>query len=65
MAFAEILALRSCIPNPPKFVTNDNQVINMSLSTMVSNPDEYYQINDDRYKEVRIEILGKFGIKLG
>ena len=65
MAFAEILALRSCIPKSPKFATSDNQIINMSLSTMVSNPDEYYQINDESYKQARIEILDKFGIKLG
>lgn len=65
MAFAEILAIRSCIPKSPKFVTSDNQIINMSSATMVSNPDEYYQINDESYKQARVEILDKLGIKLG
>jgi len=65
MAFAEILALRICIPKSPKFIAGDNQIINMSLSTMVSNPNEYYQINNERYKQVRVEILGKFGIRPG
>lgn len=65
LAFGEIVALRSCIPKTPKFISSDNQIINMSLSTMVANPDEYYRIDDQALSKARVEILREFNIKLG
>ena len=65
LALGEIVALRSCIPKTPKFISSDNQIINMSLSTMVANPDEYYRINDQALSKARVEILREFNIELG
>ncbi len=65
LALGEIIALRRCIPKTPKFISGDNQIINMSLSTMVANPDEYYSINNDMLKRTRIEVLRDFNIELG
>ncbi|MBN4057734.1 hypothetical protein JYT73_02655 [Pseudoalteromonas haloplanktis] len=65
LALGEIVALRSCIPKAPSFISSDNQIINMSLSTMVANPDEYYRINDQTLSKARVEILREFNIELG
>lgn len=65
LALGEIVALRSCIPKTPKFISNDNQIINMSLSTMAANPDEYYRINDQALSNARVEILREFNIEFG
>lgn len=65
LALGEIVALRSCIPITPKFISSDNQIINMSLSTMVANPDEYYRINDQALSNARVEILRELNIELG
>jgi hypothetical protein len=65
LALGEITALRSCIPKTPKFITSENQIINMSLSTMVANPDEYYRIDEQALSEARVKILRGFGIELG
>lgn len=65
LALGEIVALRSCIPKAPKFISSDNQIINMSLSTMAANPDEYYRINDQALSNARVEILREFNIELG
>lgn len=65
LALGEIVALRSCIPKAPSFISSDNQIINMSLSTMVANPDEYYRINDQALSKARVEILREFNIELG
>lgn len=46
-AMAEILALRNSIPKKPSFIYSDNEIINMSLSTQVENPDEHYKVNKD------------------
>lgn len=56
-AFAEILALRSCIPKTPKFLSSDTQIVNMSLSTGVSNPKEFYKIDNAQLKIARINAL--------
>ncbi|WP_219993103.1 hypothetical protein [Chromohalobacter israelensis] len=40
IALGEIAAFRNCIPKKPKFILSDDQIINISLSTMVANPDE-------------------------
>lgn len=64
MAFAEILALRTCIPKTPKFILSDTQIINMSLTTAVANPDEYYRIDNEQLRLVRAEVLREFNIEL-
>lgn len=65
LAFGEITALRSCIPKTPKFISNDNQIINMSLTTLVVNPDQYYSIDDGALSRARVNILREFNIELG
>ncbi|MGR5130372.1 hypothetical protein [Photobacterium swingsii] len=54
LAFAEILALRSCIPKSPSFIFSDNQVVNMSLSTLAEDPNGAYQIDGERLNYARI-----------
>lgn len=63
-AFAEISALRLNIPNTPNFIFTDNEIINLSLSTMVNNPDEYYKVNPDNIENDRNKILESFGVKI-
>ncbi len=65
LALGEIVALRSCIPKTPKFISSDNQIINMSLSTMVADPDAYYRIDEQALSHARVEILRRFNIELG
>lgn len=65
LALGEITALRSCIPKTPKFITSDNQIINMSLSTMVANPDEYYSIDNEMLNRARVEVLRELNFELG
>lgn len=65
LALGEIIALRSCIPKTPKFISSDNEIINMSLSTMVANPDEYYSIDEEALRSMRVEVLRQFNIELG
>lgn len=62
LAFAEILALRTCIPKTPKFVYSENQIINMSFTTMAANPEELYKIDMECLNEARAEILNDFNI---
>lgn len=61
-ALAEIVALRLCIPKSPRFIYSDNQITNMSLSTSVENPNEYYRIDEVELKQQRIEVLSDLGI---
>lgn len=63
LALAEIVALRTCIPKTPKFSYSNHQIVNMSLSTLVSNPDEFYKIDTEQLKETRRELLEEFGIR--
>jgi hypothetical protein len=63
LAFGEILALRSCIPKTPKFVYSEDQILNMSLSTMAANPDEIYKIDIKSLKAAREEFFGAFNIQ--
>ena len=64
LAFAEILALRTCIPKTPKFILSDTQIINMSLATAVANPKQYYRIDNDQFELARAEALREFNIEL-
>ena len=62
LAFGEIIALRDCIPKTAKFISQDNQIINMSLSTMVANPEEYYSIDEEALHRARVEAFRIFNI---
>lgn len=64
LALSEILALRLCIPKSPSFIYGNHQILNMSFSTMVSNPSEVYKIDVALLKELRIKFLSEFGIQL-
>ena len=63
-ALAEIMALRMCIPKIPSFVYSKKEIMNMSLSTGVKNPDEYYKVNEELIAETRNEILKSFSVKI-
>lgn len=65
LALGEIVALRSCIPKTPKFISSGNQIINMSLSTMAANPVERYKIDDQALSDARVDVLREFNIKFG
>jgi hypothetical protein len=56
LAWAEILALRVCIPKSPQFMFSDDRVTNMSLATMASNPEELYRIDEEWIGVVRDDI---------
>lgn len=63
-ALAEIMALRMCIPKRPSFVYSKKEIMNMSLSTGVKNPDEYYKVDEALIAETRNEILLSFNVKI-
>ena len=63
-ALAEIMALRMCIPKTPSFVYSNKEIMNMSLSTGVKNPDEYYKVDEELIAETRNEILESFNVKI-
>lgn len=65
LALGEIVALRNCIPKTPRFISRDNLIINMSLSTMVADPDMYYRIDEQALSNARVEVLRGFNIELG
>jgi len=56
LAWAEVLALRVCIPKSPRFIFSDDRVINMSLATLASNPEERYRLDEERLGGVRDQI---------
>ncbi len=56
-AFIELLALRVSVPKNPGFSYSDKEIINMSLSTSVNNPQEYYKIDNDLLNINRNEII--------
>lgn len=64
LAFAEILALRSCIPKSPSFIFDDEQVVNMSLSSMAKDPNKAYQIDDGLLNSARKIFLEQFNIRV-
>ncbi len=63
-ALAEIISLRHCIPKTPRFIYSDNEIHNMSLSTCISNPNEYYKIDEENLELRRKEVLATLGIEL-
>lgn len=64
LAFGEILALRTCIPKSPIFISSENQITNMSTFTMAANPAKQYQIDDDSLSQARSEIFTSLNINL-
>jgi len=63
-AFAEIISLRNCIPKSPSFIYSENQIFNMSLSTGVNNPEEYYRINEEELEQERNDVLLILGVTI-
>lgn len=63
-ALAEITSLRQNIPKTPSFIFSDNKMINMSFSTGVQNPEEYYKIDENAVINSRNKILASFGVQL-
>ena len=51
--FGEVIALLMCIPKRPIFIIGNNQIMNMSFSTMVSNPHEYYKLDESKLDDIR------------
>jgi len=60
-AFREILSLRMSIPKEPSYILGEDMIVNMSFSTYVKNPDEYYKIDLAELNQHRKDI----GIALG
>lgn len=56
-ALSEIMALRMCIPKSPSFIYSNKQIVNMSLSTSVKNPEEYYKVDEELIAKTRNDIL--------
>ncbi len=63
-ALSEIMALRMCIPKTPSFVYSNNQIMNMSLSTGVANPEEYYKVDEELIAKTRNKILLVLNVKV-
>jgi len=63
-ALSEIMALRMCIPKTPSFVYSNNQIMNMSLSTGVMNPEEYYKVDEELIAKNRNDILLKLNVNI-
>ncbi|APU10920.1 hypothetical protein A5M85_11685 [Cellulophaga lytica] len=63
-ALSEIMALRMCIPKTPSFVYSNKEIMNMSLLTGVSNPEEYYKVDEELIEKKRNEILVDLGVKI-
>ncbi|WP_299892332.1 hypothetical protein [uncultured Lacinutrix sp.] len=61
---AEITSLRMHIPKEPSFIYSKQEkvIINMSLTTGVSDPDEYYKVDEVSIIKKRDEILKEFGV---
>lgn len=60
--FAEILALRTCIPKTPRFLISDNEITNMSLFSAVKNPETYYALDNEKLDKMRKLFLAEFNI---
>ncbi len=63
-ALSEIMALRMCIPKTPSFIYSDKQIVNMSLTSGVDNPQEYYQVDEEQIADTRNKILLDLNVKL-
>ncbi|WP_278352423.1 HNH endonuclease [Chryseobacterium gleum] len=63
-AFAEISALRLNIPKTPSFIFNEKEIFNLSLNTLVSNPNEYYKVNPENIEKERNNILESLGVQI-
>jgi hypothetical protein len=63
-ALAELIALKMCIPKTPAFIYSSKEIINLSLSSSVDNPKEYYKVDEVLIEKTRNEILKIFNVKL-
>lgn len=63
-ALAEIMALKMCIPKKTSFIYSNETIMNMSLSTSVKNPNEYYKVNEELIEQTRNQILEDFNVKI-
>ncbi|WP_167730320.1 HNH endonuclease [Terasakiella sp. SH-1] len=63
VALCEIMALRLSIPKTPKFVSSNNQIMNMSFMTAVANSDKKYALDQKLYHENRKYVLSEHGIR--
>ncbi|GAL65146.1 hypothetical protein [Algibacter lectus] len=63
-SLAEIMSLRMHIPKKPSFVYSKNEILNMSLSTAVKNPEEFYKVDEESIIKKRNEILTEFNVKM-
>ncbi len=64
VALSEIMALRVNIPKSPSFIFNNKELINLSLNTLVKDPQTHYQVDIDQIEIDRNDFLLSFGIKL-
>lgn len=63
-SLSEITALRLCIPKSPAFIYANKEIINMSFSTSVQNPSEYYKVDSNKIAKIRNEILVSLNVKI-
>jgi hypothetical protein len=56
LAWAEVLALRLCIPKSPSIIFSEDRITNMSLFTMASDPEDLYRLDDDSLRRERDQI---------
>lgn len=62
-SLAELMALRINIPKSPSFIYTNKEIVNMSLSTMVKAPVEFYKLDLNALAETRNEILQEFNVR--
>ncbi|WP_397362270.1 hypothetical protein [Olleya sp. R77988] len=63
---AEIIALRMHIPKEPSYLYSkkEKEIFNMSLTTGVNNPEEYYKVDETSIMKKRVEILKEWNVKI-
>lgn len=64
LAFCEILSLMLCIPKAPKFIITNNQIVNMSFSTLAENPNDAYAIDVECLSAARAEVFTSYGFHI-
>jgi len=48
----------------PYFIYSDKEIINMSFSSKVKNPEAYYSVDEDGITKLRDELLKEFGYQM-
>lgn len=62
--FGEVVAHRLAIPRSPKIISVEDTIVNLSLSSSVNNPYEYYKINNRKLDEIRVDLLQRLGFSI-